>query len=319
MAYATTNPATGEVVARFDSIDNGALDRLIERANQTFERWRDMPVANRAAIVARAGDLMRERADEFARLITLEMGKSIVESRGEVKLASAILKYYGKNGPDFLQPEPLKVPGGEASVVQSRSAYCSASNRELPALSSRALRCTEPRRRQYDSCSSMRRLIRNAPLRWNASSSTPAHRRAHTRIFSSAAIKSRTSSSTISARRLINRSDAAGKSVAEIAGRSLKKVVLELGGSDPFIVLDADNLERTVKAAVMGRMANTGQSCVAAKRFIVLESCFDAIRDGMKAAFESSSPAIPPTMRRPSGRSLLHLPLTGCSNRSTMR
>jgi succinate-semialdehyde dehydrogenase/glutarate-semialdehyde dehydrogenase len=88
-------------------------------------------------------------------------------------------------------------------------------------------------------------------------------------------------------------SDAAGKSVAEVAGRNLKKVVLELGGSDPFVVLDAENLERTVKAAVMGRMGNTGQSCVAAKRFIVFESCFDQMRDEMKKAFESLVPGDP--------------------------
>ncbi len=287
MAYATTNPATGEVVARFDSIDNTALDRLIERANDAFQRWKDRPVTERAAIVARAGELMRERSGEFAGLITLEMGKLINEARGEVKLASAILRYYGKNGPDFLKPRPLQISGGEAVVVQEPiGVLIGVEPWNFPLY--QVVRFAGPNLVAGNTI-----LLKHASINPQCALALErlfidagASEGVYTNLFIGADQVAHAIEHELVRGASLTGSDAAGKSVGEVAGRNVKKVVLELGGSDPFIVLDGENLDRTIKAAVMGRIGNTGQSCVASKRFIILESCFDAVRDGMKKAFE---------------------------------
>ena len=294
MAYATTNPATGETLQTFDQIDDAALDRAIVRAHEAYGRWREMPVAERAAIVKRAGALMRERADEFARLITLEMGKLIGEAKGEVKLASAILRYYGEKGPEFLRDEPLETPSGSARIVhQPLGVLVGVEPWNFPLY--QVVRFAGPN------------LVIGNTILLKHASNCPQNARAletlfrdagapegtYTNLFISTAQVKHAIEHDLTRGASLTGSDAAGKSVGETAGRAVKKVVLELGGSDPFIVLDAGDLERTVQAAVMGRMANTGQSCVAAKRFIVLADAYDDVVAGMKAAMARLQPGDP--------------------------
>src|SRR4030095_3896096 len=114
--YRTVNPYTGEVEKEFPFLDTDAIDGVVEKAHAAFLEWRARPVEERARIVGRAGELMLERADEFAALVTREMGKRIQEAGGEVKLAASILDYYAKNGPRFLEPRQIEVRQGEAIV-----------------------------------------------------------------------------------------------------------------------------------------------------------------------------------------------------------
>ncbi len=294
MAYATTNPATGETLRTFDQLDDAALDGLIERAHAAYGRWKDVPVAERAAVVARAGELMRERGDELARLLTLEMGKLIGESKGEVKLAAAILRYYGENGPDFLKDEPLDTPQGEARIVhQPLGVLLGVEPWNFPLY--QVVRFAGPN------------LVIGNTILLKHASNCPQSALALERLFRDAGapegVYTNLFIGTDQVKRVIEHdrtrgasltgSEAAGESIGEIAGRNLKKVVLELGGSDPFIVLDAGDLARTVKAAVMGRMANTGQSCVAAKRFIILADVYDQVVDGMRDAMAQLRPGDP--------------------------
>jgi succinate-semialdehyde dehydrogenase/glutarate-semialdehyde dehydrogenase len=286
MAYATTNPASGETVARFDDIDDARLNQLIERANAAFAAWKERPVAERAAIVGRAGDLMRERADELARLITLEMGKLINESRGEVKLASAILRYYGKNGPGFMKEEPLELPGGSAAVVkQPLGVLVGVEPWNFPYY--QVVRFAAPNLIVGNTI-----VLKHASINPQCALALEklfldagAPEGVYTNLFISTDQVAKAIEHPLVHGASLTGSEAAGKAIAEVAGKNLKKVVLELGGSDPFIVLDGKNTERTVKAAVMGRMANTGQSCVASKRFIVVSDAYDALVGGMREAF----------------------------------
>ena len=114
--YATVNPYTGETEKEFPFLDAGEIDGVIERAHAAFGEWRRRPVEERAQIVGRAAELMLERKDEFAALVTREMGKRIQEAAGEVQLAASILDYYAKNGPRFLEPRQIEVRQGEAVV-----------------------------------------------------------------------------------------------------------------------------------------------------------------------------------------------------------
>ncbi len=294
MAYATVNPASGETLARFDQLDDASLNALIERADRAFRQWRVRPIAERAAIVGRAGTLMRERGEEFARLITLEMGKLIAESQGEVKLASSILRYYGKNGDAFLADAPLELPGGRAVLVKEPlGVLIGVEPWNFPLY--QVVRFAAPNLVIGNTI-----LLKHASINPQCAlaleqlfADAGAPEGVYTNLFISADQVARAIGHDVVRGASLTGSDAAGEAVAQAAGKHLKKVVLELGGSDPFIVLDSENVERTVKAAVMGRMANTGQSCVASKRFIVVEPAYDAVVSGMKAAMATMAPGNP--------------------------
>jgi succinate-semialdehyde dehydrogenase/glutarate-semialdehyde dehydrogenase len=294
MAYATTNPASGETLAHFDEIDDARMVEAIERADRTFAQWKRRPVAERAAIVGRAGELMRERSAEFARLITLEMGKLIGESTGEVKLASAILRYYGKNGPDFLKDEPLELQAGSAAVVKAPlGVLVGVEPWNFPLY--QVVRFAAPNLVIGNTI-----LLKHASINPQCALALErlfldagAPEGAYTNLFVSTDQVATAIAHPAVRGASLTGSEAAGKAVAEVAGKNLKKVVLELGGSDPFIVLDDSNIERTVKAAVLGRMANTGQSCVASKRFIVVEQAYEKLVNGMREAFAQLKPGDP--------------------------
>jgi succinate-semialdehyde dehydrogenase/glutarate-semialdehyde dehydrogenase len=261
--YATVNPYTGQTEKEFPFLETGEIDGVIDRAHAAFLEWRRRPVEERAAIVGRAGDLMLERRDELAGLITREMGKRIQEAAGEVMLAASILDYYAQNGPRFLEPRRIDVMQGEAVVVNEPTGVILAIEPwNYPMY--QAVRVAGPNLVLGNTI-----LLKHAEL-------NPQCALALEQLFLDAGAP-----------------EGVYTNVAEIAGRHLKKSVLELGGSDPFIVLDAPDLARTVKAATMGRMANTGQACIAAKRIIVVDDVYDDFVAGLQQAFATFSPGDP--------------------------
>jgi succinate-semialdehyde dehydrogenase/glutarate-semialdehyde dehydrogenase len=292
--FATVNPYTGETVKSFPFLDGSEIPSVIERASKAFEAWSVRPTEERAAVVSRAGELMLERMDELAALITLEMGKLLREAKGEVALAASILKYYGKQGPAFLAPQPLKVSQGEAAVLHAPLGV---------------LLGIEPWNfplYQVARFAGPNLVVGNTVLLKHAEI-TPQCALALEQLFKDAGapegvytnvflhisdVEQVIAHSAVQGVSLTG-SERAGSSVAELAGRHLKKCVLELGGSDPFIVLDSGNLDGTVAAAVAGRMGNTGQSCIAAKRLIVLDELYDEFVAKLGAVFSSLQPGDP--------------------------
>ncbi|MEU3459468.1 NAD-dependent succinate-semialdehyde dehydrogenase [Streptomyces sp. NPDC006733] len=293
-SFATVNPCTGETLAEFPAIEGAQVDTAVETADHAFRAWRRRPIAERAAVVGRAGALMRERKEQLAQLITLEMGKRISEARGEVDLAASILEYYAQHGPDFAAAEPLDVEEGEAYLVSEplgvllgvmpwnfplyQVVRFAGPNLVLgnTVLVKHAGICPQ-------SALALESLFRDAE----------APEGVYTNLFVSHDEISRIIDHPHVRGASLTGSEKAGAQVAERAGRNVKPSLLELGGSDVFIVLDGEGLERTVGAAVAGRMANTGQSCVAAKRFIVLADVYDDFLDGMRRAFEALRPGDP--------------------------
>ncbi|MGV9363690.1 NAD-dependent succinate-semialdehyde dehydrogenase [Amycolatopsis sp. NPDC003731] len=278
--YTVTNPATGELV---DEITNAADEEVrvaIERVHRGYAAWRARPVAERAAVVLRAADLFAERADELAAIMTLEMGKRINEGRGEVGVVADIFRYYGERGPDLLADEPLPIRGGRAVLTKEpigallgvmpwnfpcyQVARFVAPNLVLgnTILLKHASIC--PR-----SAVAIESVLRDAGV--------PAD--AYVNVFAS----SRQVPWMLADPRLagvsLTGSEQAGIAVAAEAGRNLKKCVLELGGSDPLIVLDADDLDETVRTTATARMRNCGQSCNAPKRIIVLGELYEEFAD----------------------------------------
>jgi succinate-semialdehyde dehydrogenase/glutarate-semialdehyde dehydrogenase len=297
--YATINPYTGEVVREFESLDSAEVDGAVETAHEVFGSWRRRPIEERAAIVRRAGELLAERRDRFARLATLEMGKLIGSAQDEVDLSSRILLYYGDEGPGFAAPRPLSTDAGDAVLVsEPLGVLLGIEPWNYPVY--QVVRFAGPNLvlgntillKHAGSCPqtalALEELFRDAG----------APEGAYTNMFMETRDIERVLESPLVQGAALTGSDRAGAAVAEIAGRNLKKTVLELGGSDPFIVLDGERLERTVEAGVMGRLESMGQSCVASKRFIVLAELYDDFVTGMRdrfAALEPGDPADPAT------------------------
>jgi succinate-semialdehyde dehydrogenase / glutarate-semialdehyde dehydrogenase len=273
---ATGNPDSNEVVREFPLMSAEALDKAVETAHDAFGSWSGTPLEERAEMVSRAAQLLRDRSDEVARTITLEMGKLIRHSRAELDLGVRILEYYGEQGPALLTDEPLEIDGGEAVIVnEPLGALLGIEPWNFPVY--QVVRFASPNLVLGNTI-----LLKHAP-------NTPQSGIAMEQLFADAGAPLGVYTNLIvtpeEADRVIDGpliqavaltgSDRAGSIVGEISGRNVKKSVLELGGSDPFIVLDGDNLDRTVEAAMIGRMHNMGQVCTSAKRMIVQADVFD--------------------------------------------
>jgi succinate-semialdehyde dehydrogenase/glutarate-semialdehyde dehydrogenase len=292
--YATVNPYTGKTEKEFPFLDSGEIDGVVEKAHAAFLEWRRRPVEERAAIVGRAAELMNERRDQYAALITREMGKRVQESAGEVMLAASILEYYAQNGPRFLAPRTIEVMQGEA-VVENEPIGVILAIEPWNYPFYQVVRVAGPNLVLGNAI-----LLKHAEL-------NPQCALALEQLFLDAGVPEGVYTNLfvpipdvgkiIEHRHVqgvtLTGSERAGASVAEIAGRNLKKSVLELGGSDPFIVLDTEDLGRTVKAATMGRMQNSGQACIAAKRIIVTEDIYDDFVAGLQQAFSTFTPGDP--------------------------
>jgi succinate-semialdehyde dehydrogenase/glutarate-semialdehyde dehydrogenase len=292
--YATVNPYTGQTEQEFPSLAPGEIDDVVQRAHAAFGEWRRRTAEERAAVVGRAADLMLERTDEFAALITKEMGKRIQEAAGEVKLAVSILRYYADKGPGFLEPRPIDVMQGEAIVVNEPVGVLLAIEPWNYPLY-QVVRVAGPNLVLGNTV-----LLKHAELNPQCALALEQLFRdagAPEGVYTNVFLAIPDVEQVIAHRHVqgvtLTGSEKAGAAVAEIAGRHLTKSVLELGGSDPFIVLDAEDLGRTVKAATMGRMANTGQACIAAKRIIVKDDIYDDFVAGLQQAFSTFSPGDP--------------------------
>jgi succinate-semialdehyde dehydrogenase / glutarate-semialdehyde dehydrogenase len=294
-AYQTVNPATGETVAEFPTLDEQGVEEALSRVRSGFDQWRSVPPAERSAVLATVAKLYAERADELARLISLEMGKPVREAAGEVTISSMIYQYYADNGPGWLEDERLDVPGADETVV-----------RKLPVGPLVGIMPWNFPYYQVARFAAPNLMLGNTILLKHAPN-CPQSALLMEEIFVAAGLPADAYVNVFATNEQIadmiadprvqgvslTGSERAGAAVAEVAGRNLKKVVLELGGSDAFIVLDSADMDATVKSATRGRMSNTGQACNAAKRFVVLEPIYDEFVEKLTASFAAMVPGDP--------------------------
>ena len=295
--YAVIDPATGETIKTYETISDDDLTSAIGRAADAHRAWgRESTVDERAQVIARVAELQNERMQELAEIIVREMGKPIEQATGEVEFAAAIYQYYADNAADLLKDEPIDLLEGEGSAFIRRSSvglllgimpwnypYYQVARFAGPnlvvgntILLKHAPQCPE-------SSAAMEQIFHDAGVPQDAYINIYATNDQIAGVIADSRVQG--VSLTGSAR--------AGAAVAELAGRHLKKVVLELGGSDPFIVLKVDDLDAVVEAAVGGRLENTGQACNAAKRFIVLDEHYDAFLDKFAAKLTEVEPGDP--------------------------
>ena len=295
MAYQSTNPYNGEVLQTFDEINDAALEEKLQQASNCFEtEWRGKSFAERSAVLARAAAILRERPQEFAELITLEMGKLLPQSLGEVALSAAILDYYAEHAERFLAPEKIDTPRGEAMVESSpigvlfgvepwNYPYYQIARFAAPNLMAGNVVMVKHSSSVPQCALAWERLMLEA--------GAPAG--AYTNLFISKDQVAQVIDDVRIRAVALTGSEAAGAVVAARAGKNLKKTTMELGGSDAFIVLDDADLDKAVKHAVSGRMSNAGQACTASKRFIVVESMADSFLEKFQAALENFKPGDP--------------------------
>ena len=295
MAYQSTNPYDGKVVKTFEEISDKQLEDKLKSASNCFETvWRQKTFAERKAVLARAAAIMREQSQALAELITLEMGKLIQQSQGEVALSAAILDYYAEHAEVFLAPEKLKTAKGEAMVESSpigvlfgvepwNYPYYQIARFAAPNLMAGNVVMVKHASNVPQCALAFERVLKEAG----------APEGAYTNLF----ISKDQISHVIDDPRIravaLTGSEGAGAVVAARAGKNLKKATLELGGSDPFIVLEDADLEKAVKYAVRGRMGNAGQACTASKRIIVVEALADSFLKKFQAAMEGFKPGDP--------------------------
>jgi succinate-semialdehyde dehydrogenase/glutarate-semialdehyde dehydrogenase len=271
VAYQTINPATGETLKTFPEITDSELEKAVSLAQTVFETdWRQRSIADRAKIIFAVAAKLREKSEEYAQYLTLEMGKLIAEARGEVVLSADILDYYAGRAENYLKPQ--EIDGAPENLVETRPLGI--------------ILGVEPWNFPYYQLARVagpQLMVGNVVMIKHAGS-VPQSALAFARLFEEvgapAGIYTNIFASFDQIAHLIDDkrvrgatvtgSERAGAAVAERAGKNLKKSVMELGGSDPFIVLEDAPLEPTLDNALWGRMNNTGQSCVAAKRFIVV-------------------------------------------------
>lgn len=293
--YQVVNPSTGVAGQFYPETTDADIEDVLARSAAAYRSWRTTSKPERAVILNKIADLHQERRETLAEIIGREMGKPTREALGELHLVVDIYRYYADNGEALLADEPLSPKMGGSAFVRKDAVgpllgimpwnfpYYQVARFAAPNLMigntiilKHAPQCPE-------SALAMEQIFHEAGL--------PAD--AYVNVFAS----NDQCATMIADPRVVGvsvtGSERAGTAVAAVAGKNLKKVVLELGGSDPFIVLDADNLEASIKAAVMGRMGNAGQACNAAKRLIVVESVYEQFVDGVTAAMSSLKPGDP--------------------------
>jgi succinate-semialdehyde dehydrogenase/glutarate-semialdehyde dehydrogenase len=293
--YATVNPATGEVVRGFDTMSDADAERALNRAHEAYVDWRKVGLTERAAVLARVADLFRQNATDLAQLMTLEMGKPITQAKGEVELSAAIFEYYSTKGPDLLADEVLDIAGSGRAIVRSApiGALLGIMPWNFPYY--QAARFVAPNLllgntillKHASNCP--QQALRLAELLDAAGAPGGAYQN----IFATTDQVAAMIASPLLQGVSLTGSERSGSAVGELAGRHLKKCVLELGGSDPFIVLPGADIGRAVTAAVAGRFGNAGQVCTSSKRMIVESSVFDEFLDKLVAKASEWRPGDP--------------------------
>ena len=295
MAYQSTNPYNGKVLQTFEQITDAQLEDNLKQASGCFENvWRHTTFAERSAVLSRAAAIMRERPQEFAELITLEMGKLLPQSLGEVALSAAILDYYAEHAERFLAPEKIATPRGEAMVESSpigvlfgvepwNYPYYQIARFAAPNLMAGNVVMVKHASSVPQCALAFERLMLEAGAPAGAYTNLFISKDQVTQVIDDARIRAVA----------LTGSEAAGAVVAARAGQNLKKTTMELGGSDAFIVLEDADLDKAVKHAVSGRMGNSGQACTASKRFIVVDSMADRFLEKFQAALENFKPGDP--------------------------
>lgn len=295
LQYKTVNPTSGQTIAEYDTITDDQLEEALVKAQSGFAAWSAMPIQDRAEIVTHVAELFKNRAHELAAVATEEMGKPLGESRGEAEFCADIFDYYAKQGPALAADQPVKSTVEGKAVIQSRPIgtllgimpwnypYYQVARFAAPNLMLGNVILLKHAESCPQSALAIQEIMQDAGVPEGVYQNIFADHAQIERIIGDPRIQGVS----------LTGSERAGAKVAEIAGRNLKKVVLELGGSDPFVVLDAKDVSEIARTAFDYRIENTGQACNSNKRIIVSSEIYDDFVAEMVRMTKELEPADP--------------------------
>ncbi|MEU7652952.1 NADP-dependent succinic semialdehyde dehydrogenase [Micromonospora taraxaci] len=284
---ATTNPATGQVLKTYEAMSTEQLDGAIERTHLAYQQLRTTTVDQRARWMNAAADLLDAERDEIARIMTTEMGKTYASAQAEVTKCATAARFYADKAPAFLADEPADSAAVKATrafiryqpigvvlaVMPWNFPLWQVMRFAAPALMAGNTGLLKHASNVPQTALLLEDVFRRAGFPEGAFTTVLVGSDAVDRILSDPRVRAAT----------LTGSEPAGRSIAQIAGRELKKTVLELGGSDPFVVMPSADVDRAAEVATTARCQNNGQSCIAAKRFIVHTDVFDAFAEKFAA------------------------------------
>lgn len=276
MKIKSVNPTTGEVLDEFTELNQQQLSKILENSQQAFHQWKDTSFSERKILLKKTADILRTEKEQYAHQITMEMGKPIKQAEAEVEKCVWVCDFYAYHGESYLTDEEIETDA-DASTIRYRPLGIVMAIMPWNFPFWQAFRCAAPA------------LMAGNTMVLKHSSNVPQCSLAIEEVFSTAGfpcdvftsmlIGAKAAGTLIADRRIaavsLTGSTTAGSIVAGQAGKHLKKVVLELGGSDPFIILEDADLSFTIPHAIFGRIQNNGQSCIAAKRFIIHHKIYD--------------------------------------------
>lgn len=288
MSIKSVNPTDNNELKTYETIADDKLSGLVEKAHEAYLNWRQTTFEQRKDVILTFAGNLRDRTDEFAELITLEMGKRISESRKEILFCAEIAEFYAHGAEKFLADQPMEVEDANAyikyepigvlmgvmpwnfpfyQVTRFATPNIMAGNAIMLKHASNVPQCAEKIDQLFDECGTPDGIYTNLFIPTESVEKIIAHK-----LIRGVSLTG---------------SEKAGAAVAGLAGKNLKRSVLELGGNDAFIVLEDADLEHVIEMAVKGRMVNTGQSCVASKRFIVVEPVAEKFLKGLQEKFSN--------------------------------
>ena len=276
---ASINPATGETLRTFDALSDGQVDHTLARAQAAYRTYRHTALADRARWLTAAAEILEQEKDRLGRIMTLEMGKTLASARAEAAKCATACRYYAEHGAALLADEPVQIDGGRAylkfqsigpilAVMPWNFPFWQVFRFAAPALMAGNVGLLKHASNVPQCALEIESIIRRAGFPADVFQTLLIESTGVARVIDDPRVKAAS----------LTGSEPAGAQVAAQAGKQLKKVVLELGGSDPFIVMPSADLDRAIRTAVEARTLNNGQSCIAAKRFLVDASIYNEFR-----------------------------------------
>src|SRR5437764_2652373 len=288
MAIASTNPATGQVLKTFEPLSDGQIEKKLQLAADTFSKFRKLSFSERARMMARAGEILEAEKEALGRLMTTEMGKTLKSAIAEAAKCALVCKYYAENAERFLADEIVETPAKKSfiryqplgvvlAVMPWNFPFWQVFRFIAPGLMAGNVGLLKHASNVPQCALRIEDILLRAGFPQGAF---------QTLLITAQQVDAVLNDPRVAAATLTG-SEGAGVQVGVSAARHIKKVVLELGGSDPFIVMPSANLDQAVATAVEARIINNGQSCIAAKRFIVSEEIADKFESGFVAKMKS--------------------------------
>lgn len=306
MNFKSVNPYNGETINTYTALDQKQLDSKLELAQSAFSKWKKVPLERRIELLKATAEVLRVNCDKYAEMISLEMGKPISESIGEIKKCSWVCDYYADHAESFLADEKIDTDaelsfvrhdpiGAVFAVMPWNFPFWQVFRFAAPTLVAGNVGLLKHAPNVFGCSILIEDIFSEAGFPEGVFQNLIVHHDRSEQIIAHSAVRATT----------LTGSEVAGSAVASLSGKYLKKSLLELGGNNAFIVLDDADIEAAVKIAVIARMLNAGQSCIAAKRFILMESIHDEFVTKFEqaiGALKSGDPLDPETQIGPLAR-----------------